>query len=130
MVARMAAPNDGPSPTTTAEPAKTRHAGILLHPTSLPSPHGVGDLGDVARRFVDWLADAGLTRWQVLPLVPAGGGNSPYGTMAALAGHPLLVSLHGLARALKAQGKKQEAKEVADRFAKAWANADVDLGKI
>lgn len=76
-----------------------RAAGILLHPTSLPSTHGVGDLGEGARRFVDWLADAGMSRWQVLPLVPAGPGNSPYATPAALAGHPLLVDLHGLADA-------------------------------
>ncbi|MFO0750711.1 MAG: 4-alpha-glucanotransferase [Myxococcota bacterium] len=77
---------------------RLRHAGVLLHPTSLPSAHGIGDLGDGARRFLDWLAEAGLTRWQVLPLVPTGGGNSPYGTPAALAGHPLLVDLVELGR--------------------------------
>lgn len=73
-----------------------RAAGILLHPTCLPSPHGIGDLGEGAHRFIDWLAMAGVTRWQILPLVPAGPGNSPYATPAALAGHPLLVDLVGL----------------------------------
>ncbi|MCC6622879.1 MAG: 4-alpha-glucanotransferase [Deltaproteobacteria bacterium] len=82
---------------TSSEDRPLRSAGVLLHPTSLPSPHGIGDLGEGARRFVDWLADAGVTRWQVLPLVPAGPGNAPYATPAALAGHPLLVDLHGLA---------------------------------
>lgn len=77
----------------------TRAAGILLHPTSLPSTHGIGDLGEGARRFIDWLHEAGVTRWQVLPLVPAGPGNSPYATPAALAGHPLLVDLNNLAEA-------------------------------
>ncbi len=75
---------------------KNRAAGILLHPTSLPSPGGVGDLGSGALRFIDWLAEAGLTRWQVLPLVPAGPGNSPYATLSALAGNPTLVDLQGL----------------------------------
>lgn len=77
----------------------SRAAGILLHPTSLPSPHGIGDLGEGARRFIDWLALAGMTRWQVLPLVPVGPGFSPYATPAALAGNPLLVDLRGLAAA-------------------------------
>lgn len=79
------------------EPEKTRAAGLLLHPTSLPSPHGIGDLGDGAIRFIDWLAEAGLTRWQVLPLVPAGPGNSPYATLSALAGNPMLIDLTALA---------------------------------
>jgi len=84
------------SSSSTDETDVDRSAGILLHPTSLPSPHGIGDLGEGARRFVDWLADAGMQRWQVLPLVPAGGGHSPYATPAALAGNPMLVDLHGL----------------------------------
>ena len=81
---------DGPTPT------RTRAAGILLHPTSLPSPHGIGDLGEGAYRFIDWLAEAQLTRWQVLPLVPAGPGNSPYATLSALANNPHLVDLVAL----------------------------------
>ena len=88
-----------PRPMSNTPKAFTRAAGILLHPTCLPSTHGIGDLGDGARRFIDWLSDAGMSRWQVLPLVPAGPGDSPYATPAALAGHPLLVDLHGLAEA-------------------------------
>jgi 4-alpha-glucanotransferase len=57
----------------------------------------VGDLGPSARRFLDWLADAGVTLWQILPLVPPGPGESPYATTAALAGNPWLIDLEGLA---------------------------------
>lgn len=70
-----------------------RRAGVLLHPTSLPGPHGVGGLGHEARRFVDWLAQAGLSIWQVLPLVPPGAGDSPYSSPSAFAGNPLLIDL-------------------------------------
>jgi 4-alpha-glucanotransferase len=73
-----------------------RSSGILLHPTSLASPHGIGDLGAEARRFVDFLADAGQTLWQVLPLGPTGYGESPYQCFSAWAGNPLLISLDGL----------------------------------
>ncbi len=73
-----------------------RGAGILLHPTSLPGPHGIGGLGRDARRFVDWLQEAGVSLWQVLPLVPPGGGDSPYSTCAALAGNPWLIDLETL----------------------------------
>jgi 4-alpha-glucanotransferase len=77
-----------------------RASGILLHPTSLPGP-GVGDLGEQAFRFVDWLADAGQSLWQVLPLVAVNEGGSPYNALSAFAGNPLLISpaelhLHGL----------------------------------
>jgi 4-alpha-glucanotransferase len=70
-----------------------RAAGILLHPTSLPSPHGIGDLGPTAYRFVDWLAAEGMRIWQVLPLGPVGYGESPYQLFSAFAGNPLLISL-------------------------------------
>jgi len=73
-----------------------RSSGILLHPTSLPGPHGIGDLGSSARRFADFLADAGQTLWQVLPLGPTGFGDSPYQCFSALAGNPLLVSLDAI----------------------------------
>lgn len=73
-----------------------RASGVLLHPTSLPGPHGVGDLGEAAFRFVDWLRVAGQRYWQVLPLVPIGPGNSPYSSVSAFAGNPLLISLPGL----------------------------------
>jgi 4-alpha-glucanotransferase len=55
-----------------------RSSGILLHPTSLPSRGGIGDLGPAAYEFVDWLAAAKQTLWQVLPLQPVGSGDSPY----------------------------------------------------
>jgi 4-alpha-glucanotransferase len=55
-----------------------RAAGVLLHVTSLPGPHGIGDFGPDAFRFVDWLSGAGQTLWQWLPVNPIGPGNSPY----------------------------------------------------
>jgi 4-alpha-glucanotransferase len=73
-----------------------RSAGILLHPTSLPSRDGVGDFGPAAYRFVDFLASARQGVWQVLPLGPLGYGNSPYSSTSAFAGNPLLISLEGL----------------------------------
>src|SRR5580700_5827276 len=73
-----------------------RSSGILLHPTSLASPYGIGDLGAEARRFVDFLAAAGQSLWQVLPLGPTGYGDSPYQCFSARAGNPLLISLEGL----------------------------------
>src|ERR1700730_9041655 len=74
-----------------------RLAGILLHPTSLPSLGGIGDLGPEAYAFADFLARSGLGLWQVLPLSPPGLGNSPYSAISAFAGNPLLVSLERLA---------------------------------
>jgi 4-alpha-glucanotransferase len=74
-----------------------RSSGILLHPTSLPGPRGIGALGQAARRFVDFLVRAGQTVWQILPLSPAGFGDSPYSSYGALAGNPLLISLGQLA---------------------------------
>ena len=73
-----------------------RESGILLHPTSLPGPHGIGDFGDSAFRFVDWLERAGQRLWQVMPLGPTGFGDSPYSSPSAFAGNPLLVSLESL----------------------------------
>ncbi|MCM2258018.1 MAG: 4-alpha-glucanotransferase [Vicinamibacteria bacterium] len=69
-----------------------RVSGILLHPTSLPGPFGIGDLGPAAHRFVDWLRDARQSLWQVLPLGPTGYGDSPYQCFSAFAGNPLLVA--------------------------------------
>jgi 4-alpha-glucanotransferase len=74
-----------------------RAAGILLHPTSLPSRGGIGDLGPAAYQFVDFLAAARQGVWQVLPLGPIGYGNSPYSATSAFAGNPLLISLERLA---------------------------------
>jgi 4-alpha-glucanotransferase len=69
-----------------------RTSGVLLHPTSLEGRFGIGDLGDRAYRFVDFLAAAGQRVWQVLPLGPTGYGDSPYQSISAFAGNPLLVS--------------------------------------
>jgi 4-alpha-glucanotransferase len=74
-----------------------RSSRILLHPTSLPGPFGIGDLGPEAYAFVDFLAAAGQRIWQVLPLGPTGYGDSPYQLFSAFAGNPLLISLDGLA---------------------------------
>src|SRR5258706_1724668 len=74
-----------------------RAAGILLHPTSLPSRGGIGDFGPAAYQFVDSLASARQGLWQVLPLGPLGYGNSPYSSISAFAGNPLLISLERLA---------------------------------
>ncbi|MEA2203979.1 MAG: 4-alpha-glucanotransferase [Blastocatellia bacterium] len=75
----------------------SRASGILLHPTSLPGPFGIGDLGDEAYRFVDFLSTAGQSLWQMLPLGPTGGGASPYSSISAFAGNPLLISPQKLA---------------------------------
>lgn len=75
-----------------------RASGVLLHPTSLPGPHGSGDFGPGAYHFVDWLAAAGQKLWQMLPLGGIGPGNSPYMSSSAFAGNVLLVDLAELAR--------------------------------
>jgi 4-alpha-glucanotransferase len=69
-----------------------RASGILLHPTSLPGPHGIGDLGPAAHAWVDALVRARQTWWQVLPLGPTGYGDSPYQCFSAFAGNPNLIS--------------------------------------
>ncbi|MBQ0931831.1 4-alpha-glucanotransferase [Ideonella alba] len=73
-----------------------RASGVLLHVTSLPGPHGIGDFGPDAYRFVDWLASAGQRLWQWLPTTPIGPGNSPYQSVSAFAGSPLMVALEPL----------------------------------
>jgi len=73
-----------------------RRAGVVLHPTSLPGPHGSGDFGPNAYRFVDWLHLAGQTLWQTLPLGPVGPGYSPYMGSSAFAGNPCLVAFEPL----------------------------------
>jgi 4-alpha-glucanotransferase len=69
-----------------------RSSGVLLHPTSLPGPHGIGDLGPRAHAWVDFLAEARCGLWQVLPLGPTGFDNSPYQSFSAFAGNPYLIS--------------------------------------
>lgn len=75
-----------------SETLKTRISGILLHPTSLPSPYGIGDLWKEAYAFIDFLEVSGQHLWQTLPLTPTGFGDSPYQSFSAFAGQPLLVS--------------------------------------
>ena len=75
-----------------------RSSGILLHITSLPSPYGIGTMGDGARAFVDFLHAAGQSWWQILPLVPTGEGNSPYMSPSSAAGNPWLIDPELLAR--------------------------------
>jgi 4-alpha-glucanotransferase len=71
----------------------SRCSGILLHVTSLPGAHGIGDLGPSAHEFVEFLAESGQKIWQVLPLSPTGYGDSPYQCFSAFAGNPLLIDL-------------------------------------
>lgn len=73
-----------------------RASGILLHPTSLPSPFGIGDIGPSARSWIDFLNSTGTGLWQVLPLGPTGYGDSPYQCFSAFAGNPLLISPYDL----------------------------------
>jgi 4-alpha-glucanotransferase len=75
-----------------------RYSGILLHPTSLPSPYGIGDLGQEAYDFVDFLNKAEVRLWQVLPLGPTGFGNSPYASRSTFAGNEQLLSLQLLVK--------------------------------
>lgn len=70
-----------------------RASGVLLHLTSLPGPHGSGDLGPAAYHFVDWLHSAGQSLWQFLPLGDIGLGHSPYMSRSAFAGNVLLIDL-------------------------------------
>jgi 4-alpha-glucanotransferase len=74
-----------------------RSSGILLHPTSLPGPHGIGDFGPESYRFAEYLCASGMGIWQVLPLNPTGYGESPYQAFSAFAGNPYLISLDRLA---------------------------------
>src|SRR6516165_5656535 len=73
-----------------------RSSGILLHITSLPGPHGIGDLGPAAYLWGDQLAQAQQTWWQMLPLGPTGYADSPYQCLSAFAGNPNLISLERL----------------------------------
>ena len=74
----------------------TRSAGVLLHPTSLPSDYCIGELGSEAFNFVNFLVKSGINLWQILPLGPTGYGNSPYAALSTFAGNPFLISLEKL----------------------------------
>ncbi len=78
------------------EKVSTRSSGIILHPTSLPGPYGIGDLGSAAYAWVDTLAQAKQKWWQILPLGPTGYADSPYQCFSAFAGNPLLVNPEAL----------------------------------
>src|SRR5713226_6991965 len=73
-----------------------RSSAILLHPTSLPGRFGIGDLGEEARAFIDFLAASNQSLWQVLPLHPTGFGASPYQAISAFAGNTKLISPQAL----------------------------------
>jgi 4-alpha-glucanotransferase len=91
---------------------RDRQSGIICHPTSFPGPHGIGDFGETAFRFVDWLGRGRQSLWQVLPLGPIGLGNSPYASPSAFAGNELLISLLWLAgEGLLDVGRVEEAPE-------------------
>ena len=75
----------------------SRAAGVLLHPTSFPGRYGIGDLGQSAYQFVDFLVQSKQSLWQILPLGPTGYGDSPYQSFSAFAGNPLLISPDRLA---------------------------------
>jgi len=92
-----------------------RSSGVLLHPTSLPGPAPCGDIGPSARRFAMFLHAAGQRWWQMLPVEPLGGGASPYQTVSAFAGNPLLISTEALAKeglidSLKRGGHQRDAR--------------------
>jgi 4-alpha-glucanotransferase len=78
-------------------PRPQRRSGLLLHPTSLPSPGGIGTLGQAAHDLLRFLHDSYQRAWQLLPLGPASGGNSPYSATSAFAGNPLLLDLPWIA---------------------------------
>lgn len=73
-----------------------RSSGILLHPTSLPGPYGIGDIGPRAHQWIDFLAEAGCGLWQLLPIGPTGYADSPYQCFSAFAGNFYLVSPEAL----------------------------------
>src|SRR5688572_28521905 len=106
------------------DPFDERSSGILLHPTSLPGPHGVGDLGPAAFEFADFLKAAGQRWWQMLPVGPPGAGNSPYDSSSAFAGSPLLIGLHDLQeQGLLSKADLKAPKKLAEATAAAYQEA-------
>ncbi|MBQ6029696.1 MAG: 4-alpha-glucanotransferase [Treponema sp.] len=75
-----------------------RTSGVLAHPTSFSGSAGIGTLGAPSYKFIDWLAAAGQSLWQILPLGPTGYGDSPYASFSTFAGNPLLIDLDDLAK--------------------------------
>lgn len=74
----------------------TRNCGLLIHPTSFPSPFGIGDLGAEARGFLKTASQAGVRLWQILPLGPTGYGDSPYSSRSCFAGNEYLIDLRSI----------------------------------
>ena len=100
-----------------------RMSGILVHPTSFPSPYGIGDLGPGARDFIDFLARSGQHLWQVLPLGPTGFGDSPYQSFSSFAGQPLIISPD-----LLVEAGLLTPEDVAD--VPAWDPRSIDYGAV
>ncbi|PRP86360.1 4-alpha-glucanotransferase [Planoprotostelium fungivorum] len=75
---------------------EVRRSGILLHPTSLPGPYGIGDVGPASIKFLDWMHEAGQTLWQFLPLNPHGHAGTPYAVPSAMAASPAMIALEPL----------------------------------
>ncbi|MGB8888344.1 MAG: 4-alpha-glucanotransferase [Candidatus Korobacteraceae bacterium] len=100
-----------------------RASGILLHPTSLPGPYGIGELGPEAHDFADFLHASGQRIWQVLPLGPTGYGDSPYQCFSAFAGNPLLISIDRLV-----EHGYLDARDLADQ--PAFTADEVDFGAV
>jgi 4-alpha-glucanotransferase len=100
-----------------------RYCGILLHPTSLPGKYGIGDLGQAAYDFVDFLEKAGQSMWQILPLGHTGFGDSPYQSFSAFAGNPLMISPD-----LLVEGGLLKSEDIAK--VPEFDEAKVDFGKV
>ena len=100
---------------------RTRYSGILVHPTSFPSPYGIGDLGPGAYEFIDFLEETDQHLWQVLPLGPTGYGDSPYQGFSAFAGQPLIISPDWLMD--KGLLKKEDLEDIPE-----WEPERVDYG--
>ncbi len=101
-----------------------RKSGVLLHISSLASPHGIGTLGRAAREFIDFLAAAGQSYWQILPVCPTGYGDSPYQSFSSFAGNPYFIDLDELAAEGLLEPGEYEALD--------WGSdpARVDYGKL
>lgn len=100
-----------------------RKSGILLHPTSFPSPYGIGDLGEQAFKFIDFLKLAKQKLWQILPLGHTCFGDSPYQSFSTFAGNPLLISIDELEK--EKLIKKEDLASIPD-----FSETKVDYGKV
>lgn len=115
----------GPLPESAHAVLTTRRAGILLHPTSLPGANGNGDLGADAFRFVDFLADTGISVWQTLPHGPTHGDRSPYQCLSVHAGNPLWINIDALVQ----EGWLQNIPEAEGASPGAWRRECLHLAR-